>query len=79
MDRIDTGTLSVARALHDFVTAEALPGTGIPAASFWQGLGEVLRDLAPKNRALLTERDVLQAKLDAYHQKTRNSTRSRSL
>ncbi|HVG51117.1 MAG TPA: malate synthase G [Xanthobacteraceae bacterium] len=73
MDRIDTGSLSVDSVLHDFVTRDALPGTGITAAAFWQGLGDVLRDLAPKNRTLLAERDALQEKLDSYHQKTRNA------
>ncbi len=73
MDRIDTGALSVVRVLHDFVTNEALPGTGIAAPAFWQGLAEVIRDLAPKNQKLLAERDALQAKLDAFHRRTRNS------
>jgi malate synthase len=67
MDRIEAGPLSIAPDLYEFVTTEALPGTGVDPASFWQGLGDILRDLAPENRKLLAERDALQGRLDAYH------------
>jgi malate synthase len=73
MDRIETGALSVAPILYDFVGKEALPGTKLTAQSFWQGLGEIIRDLAPKNRKLLEERDALQAKLDDFHRKGRSA------
>ncbi|MFC6051217.1 hypothetical protein ACFPYM_25585, partial [Methylobacterium hispanicum] len=64
MDRVNVGGLAVARVLHDFVVAEALPGTGISPEVFWGGLGAVVRDLTPKNRALLAKRDALQARID---------------
>ena len=66
MDRVSVGGLAVARVLHDFV-AEALPGTGLKADAFWSGLGSIVTDLAPRNRALLDTRDRLQAELDAWH------------
>ncbi len=67
MDRKTIGGLSVARVLHDFVVEEALPGTGIAPEAFWSGLSAILRDLAPRNRALLETRDAIQARIDAYH------------
>ena len=59
--------LQVATELHDFVEREVLPGTGIDSDHFWSGFGRLVADLAPKNAALLAERDRLQAELDAWH------------
>ncbi|MFH6784336.1 MULTISPECIES: malate synthase G [Methylobacterium] len=67
MDRKTVGGVSVAGVLHDFVVGEALPGTGIGPEAFWNGLSAIVRDLAPRNRALLETRDALQAKIDAWH------------
>ncbi|GAB3473301.1 malate synthase G [Azotobacter salinestris] len=59
--------LQVAEDLARFIEDEALPGTGLDAARFWQGFDALVHDLAPKNRALLAEHDRLQAELDAWH------------
>ncbi len=60
-------SLQVATVLHQFVNDEVLPGTGIEAAAFWAGFDAIVRDLAPRNAALLAERDRLQSELDAWH------------
>nr|WP_288256030.1 malate synthase G [uncultured Pseudomonas sp.] len=67
-ERVQVGGLQVAKALYDFVNNEAIPGTGIAADQFWAGAAAVIKDLAPKNRALLAKRDGLQAQIDAWHQ-----------
>ena len=67
MSRITLGGLSVARELADFVADEAIPGTGFSAEVFWRGFAAILAELAPRNAALLTERDRLQAEIDAWH------------
>ncbi len=59
--------LEIASVLKDFVEQEALPGTGIEAAAFWASCEAILRDLAPRNAALLARRDELQARIDAWH------------
>jgi malate synthase len=59
--------LQVADTLARFIEDEALPGTGIAPAAFWAGFDAIAHDLAPKNRALLAERDRLQLELDAWH------------
>lgn len=69
---IDTGRvtragLDVATPIAEFVEAEALPGCGIDADAFWRGLSALIRDLTPRNRALLARRAELQNRLDAYH------------
>jgi malate synthase len=61
------GGLAVAPALAAFLDTEALPGTGISPESFWAGYEAILRDMAPRNAALLAERDALQARIDAWH------------
>ena len=67
-ERVQVGGLQVAKALYDFVNNEAIPGTGIAADQFWAGAAAVIKDLAPKNHALLAKRDELQAQIDAWHQ-----------
>ena len=52
--------LHVATALYDFIEQQVLPGTGVAPATFWQGFDAIVADLAPKNAALLAERDRLQ-------------------
>ena len=59
--------LQVATSLHTFVNEQVLPGTGVDSATFWQGFDAIVADLAPKNIALLAERDRLQHELDTWH------------
>ncbi len=59
--------LQVATSLFEFIEREVLPGTGVEPAAFWQGFDAIVRDLAPKNKALLAERNRLQAELDGWH------------
>jgi malate synthase len=66
-DRVTVGNLRVARVLYDFITNEALPGTGLDTDSFWAGVDKVVTDLAPKNQDLLARRDQLQAQIDKWH------------
>ncbi len=67
MTRIDVAGLSVAEPLHRFIVDEALPGTGVDAARFFEGLAGIVRELGPRNAELLALRDTLQAKIDAWH------------
>ena len=66
-DRVQRSGLAVARVLDEFIEQEALPGTGVDVDAFWSGFADIVRDLAPKNRALLAKRDELQAQIDAWH------------
>ena len=59
--------LQVATPLHRFINEDVLPGTGVDRAAFWQGFDALVHELAPKNAALLAERDRLQSELDAWH------------
>ena len=59
--------LQVATVLQRFIEDKVLPGTGIAPSAFWSGFDAIVADLAPKNIALLAERDRLQTELDAWH------------
>ncbi|MBT9526001.1 MAG: malate synthase G, partial [Rhizobacter sp.] len=65
--RTPVHSLQVATELHRFIEDQVLPGTGVEATKFWRGFDAIVRDLAPKNIALLAERDRLQAEMDAWH------------
>ena len=59
--------LQIDADLARFIEQEALPGTGVDPSAFWAGFDALVHDLAPRNAALLAERDRLQAELDAWH------------
>lgn len=59
--------LQVATELHQFIEGQVLPATGIDSATFWKGFDAIVSDLAPKNIALLAERDRIQLEMDAWH------------
>jgi malate synthase len=65
--RIESAGLSIAGALFKLVNEEIVPGTGIDASDFWQGMADIFTDLGPKNRALLEKRDRIQQQLDEWH------------
>ncbi|MCC6218274.1 MAG: malate synthase G, partial [Aquabacterium sp.] len=59
--------LQVATELYRFIEDKVLPGTGVDSAKFWAGFDAIVKDLAPKNAALLAERDRIQVEMDAWH------------
>ena len=59
--------LQVATELFRFVEDKVLPGTGVDSAKFWAGFDAIVSDLAPKNAALLAERDRIQTEMDQWH------------
>jgi len=59
--------LQVADALHRFIEDQVLPATGVASETFWKGFDAIVGELAPKNIALLAERDRLQSEMDGWH------------
>jgi malate synthase len=70
-ERISAGGLAVAEPLYRFIMDEALPGSGVDPAAFWKGFAALAAELMPENRALLAERDRLQAEIDGWHEARR--------
>ena len=66
-DRTTVYGLQVATSLYRFVEDKVLPGTGVESSQFWKGFDAIVSDLAPRNIALLAERDRLQTELDTWH------------
>jgi malate synthase len=66
---VGVDNLGIDRALYDFVCGEAMPGTGIQERAFWSSFAVLVRDLAPRNAALLRRRDELQSQIDAWHRR----------
>ncbi|MGJ7511042.1 malate synthase G [Variovorax sp. GT1P44] len=59
--------LQVADELHRFIEDTVLPATGVASDTFWKGFDAIVSEFAPKNIALLAERDRLQAEMDKWH------------
>jgi len=66
-DRTPVADLQVATELYDFVNQDVLPDLGLKPDAFWRGFSSLVTELAPKNAALLAERDRLQTELDKWH------------
>jgi malate synthase len=65
-DYVTHGSIRIAKELHDLVRNEIAPGTGIEPAKVWSLLDAIVRELGPRNRALLEKRDALQARIDRW-------------
>jgi len=65
--RTTCNSLQVATPLYRFIEDKVLPGTGIQSADFWKGFDAIVKDLTPKNAALLAKRDRLQLEIDQWH------------
>ena len=70
-NRIEIGQLKIDEGLYRLVQDEIAPGTDVEADAFWISLGEIVADLAPKNRALLDKRDALQQRIDEWYLSTK--------
>ena len=75
-ERTTVHRLQVATNLYRFIEDQVLPGTGVEPAAFWQGFDALVHELAPKNAALLAERDRLQSEMDAWHKANPGPIRS---
>ncbi|HEU0045693.1 malate synthase G [Sphingomonas sp.] len=65
---IEIAGLKVAEPLARFIADEALPGTGLDADAFWEGVAGLFARFVPDNRRLLARRDELQVQVDGRYQ-----------
>ncbi len=64
---VNRAGLAVATELATFVEGAVLPGLGIAADGWWQGVADIFAQFAPENAALLAKREVLQSAIDARY------------
>ncbi|WP_226657820.1 malate synthase G [Pseudalkalibacillus hwajinpoensis] len=62
------GSLQVATELYNFINSDVIPGTDVSSDQFWNGFGDIVKDLSPKNKRLLSIREELQQKINDWHQ-----------
>ncbi|MGC6399653.1 malate synthase G [Sphingomonas sp. FW199] len=66
-DAVVRAGLSIDAALAGFLEGEVLTPLGLDADGWWSGVAAILARFVPENRALLAERDRIQAALDDWH------------
>lgn len=68
---VKLGELDIAEELFDLVKNEIAPETGVDVDHFWHALADIVKELGPRNTELLSIRDELQEKIDAWHKEHR--------
>ena len=65
---IERNDLKIANEFYRFVEDEALPGSNVSSEDFWKGFSQLILNMVPKNRDLLKRRNLLQEKIDQWHE-----------
>ena len=60
-------SLSVAPQLCQFIEGEVLPDLQIDTNVFWQHFSDLINEFAPRNKALLLERERMQTAIDQWY------------
>ena len=68
---VKLGELDIAEKLFDLVKNEIAPETDVDVDHFWNSLADIVKELGPRNTELLSIRDRLQEKIDAWHKEHR--------
>ncbi|MGH8475608.1 MAG: hypothetical protein ACRER2_07540, partial [Methylococcales bacterium] len=71
---VELGDLEIDQELYDLVKDEIAPDTGVEVDHFWNSLAGIVKDLGPRNLALLATRDELQEQIDEWHRHRRGQS-----
>jgi malate synthase len=71
---VKDGNLQIAAGLYAFINSQVIPQSGVNQQAFWSGFGKLVKDLAPKNKALLAKRDQIQEKIHSWHKENKSSS-----
>ena len=64
---VERAGLRVDDDLCTFIDDEVLPGSGVDTEAYWAGFAALVAEFAPRQRALLDERERLQQLIDRWH------------
>ncbi len=67
MDKIDKNGLKISSTLFEFINNEVIPETNIDADDFWKKFSKIVHELAPINKELIKQREIIQKKIDEWH------------
>ncbi len=67
MKMLEKYGLKISSSLFEFINNEVIPGTNIKSEEFWNKFSKAVHELAPINRNLIEEREIIQKKIDAWH------------
>ena len=66
-ERVQYGSLQVAKELDELLGKEILPGLNVTRDEFWISFNEIVEEFVPRNNSLLSHRENLQDKIDKWH------------
>ncbi len=64
---MEAAGLRIAEPLFELIAEDMAPGTGIDSGAFWAAVAEIVRELGPRNKELLQQREALQTTIDAWY------------
>mgnify|MGYP006072726307 FL=1 len=67
-ERITVAGLQVDNSIYSLVNNDIIPGTALDAGAFWESFAGIVSRFSPLNKRLLAKRDLLQQKIDFWHQ-----------
>ena len=59
-ERVQYGSLQVAKELDELLAGEILPGLNVTIDEFWISFNEIVEEFVPRNNSLLSHRENLQ-------------------
>ena len=70
-NRIQRGDLQVSEELDKLICEKVCVNIDVEPEQFWNSFNEVVKEFTPRNKALLTEREELQTKIDNWHKENK--------
>ena len=70
-NRIQRGDLQVSEELDKLISEKVCVNIDVEPEQFWSSFNEIVKEFTPRNKALLSEREELQTKIDNWHKENK--------